>query len=97
MNQAREVHILIFSFLKKKHFLLCASSLCFQAKAPSIFICLRDITALPMVKTILKAFFRFISKDSLSQGISSVLINDGILRATFGGNTSGVILTQIKV
>lgn len=70
------------------------SSLCFQAKVPSICLCLIDITVLAIIKIKLKAFFRFVSKDSLSQGISSILINDGILRETVGGNKSGVIVTK---
>lgn len=50
-----------------------------------------------MAKIILNAFFRFVFKYILKQGISSILINDGVPRATFGNNKSEINVTKIKV
>lgn len=50
-----------------------------------------------MVKIILNAFFRFISKDILKRANSSILIKDGIARATFASKKPGISGTKIKV
>lgn len=50
-----------------------------------------------MAKIMLNAFLKFSFKYTLKTGIFSILINDGIPRATFGNNKSGINVTKIKV